>query len=152
MSSLNNKFTNYGDMMYPLSVFFTKLSLMLLILRVFCSATRHLGYWLTWILIILNSIFYLIFFLIPIFECQPRQRIWDTSVPDKCLDVNVLYLASAVFNMVSDIAMLSVPIYMIWNLQMSVQRKLGISAIFCTGGLFVYHLPSDGGRSLNADT
>lgn len=124
-------------MMYSLALFFTKLSLMLLILRVFCSIRRHAGFWLTWILIILNSIFYLSFFLIPIFECQPRQKIWDTSVPGKCLDVNVLYLASAVFNMVSDIAMLSVPIYMIWNLQMSVQRKMGISAIFCTGGLFV---------------
>ena len=37
--------------------------------------------------------------------------------------------------MISDIAMLSVPMYLIWNLQMSVRRKIGISAVFATGGL-----------------
>lgn len=58
-------------------------------------------------------------------------------MPGSCRDDNALYLASAAFNMVSDIAMLSVPIYLIWNLQMSVQRKMGISAIFGTGALYV---------------
>jgi len=43
----------------------------------------------------------------------------------------------AIFNMLSDIAMLSVPIYLIWRLQISRRRKIGISAIFLTGGLYV---------------
>ena len=34
--------------------------------------------------------------------------------------------------------MLSVPLYLVWNLQMSFRRKTGITFIFCTGGLFVH--------------
>ncbi len=124
-------------MMYSLAVFFTKLSIMLLILRVFCAVKRDIKYWLTWVLIFANSAFYLLFFFIPIFACSPREKIWNKSVQGHCLDVNVLYLASACFNMISDIAMLSVPIYMVWHLQISTQRKLGISAIFSTGSLWV---------------
>ena len=84
--------------------------------------------------------FYLAFFFVPIFQCSPRTKIWTPEEPGRCLDVDALYLASATFNVVSDIAMLSVPIYLIWNLQMSVQRKIGVSAIFATGALSVLSL------------
>ncbi len=33
--------------------------------------------------------------------------------------------------------MLSVPVFLIWSLQMSSRRKVGVSAIFCTGILYV---------------
>ena len=81
--------------------------------------------------------FYLAFFLVSIFQCSPRIKIWTPEEPGRCLDVNALYLVSASFNVISDIAMLSVPIYLIWNLQMSAQRKVGTSAIFATGALLV---------------
>ena len=42
--------------------------------------------------------------------------------------------------MLSDIAMLTVPIYLIWRLQISRRRKVGISAIFLTGGMYVFPL------------
>ena len=93
--------------------------------------------------------FYLAFFLISIFQCSPRVKIWKPEEPGRCLDVNALYLASASFNVVSDIAMLSIPIYLIWNLQMSAQRKIGISAIFATGALSVLSpFPGSQARSL----
>ena len=81
--------------------------------------------------------FYLAFFFVPIFQCSPRTKIWTPEESGRCLDVDALYLASASFNVISDIAMLSIPIYLIWNLQMSVQRKIGVSAIFATGALSV---------------
>lgn len=108
---------------------------MLLILRIFCSVERDAGYWLTQFLIAVNSIFYIIFFFVPVFLCFPRSKIWIPDEPGRCLNINALYLASAVFNMLSDIAMLSVPVYLIWHLQMSTRRKVGVSAIFLTGGL-----------------
>ena len=109
---------------------------MLLILRIFCSVERDVGYWLTQFLIAVNGIFYTLFFFVPIFLCSPRSKIWTPELPyGRCLNINALYIASAVFNMLSDIAMLSVPIYLIWNLQMSIRRKIGVSTIFLTGGL-----------------
>ena len=110
---------------------------MLLVLRVFCSVKRDVGYWLTQSLILINGLFYIIYFFIPIFLCFPRSKIWNPEAAGHCLDVDVLYMASSCFNMVSDIAMLSVPVYTIWKLQISRRRKIGISAIFLTGGLSV---------------
>lgn len=108
---------------------------MLLVLRVFCSVKRDVGYWLTQSLIVMNGIFYIIYFFIPIFQCSPRSKIWNPKEAGHCLKIDDLYLASSIFNMFSDTAMLSVPIYLVWNLQMSRRRKIGVSAVFLTGGL-----------------
>lgn len=133
--------------MYSIALFFTKLSLLLLILRIFLSVQRGVLWWVTILLMAVNGIFYIIFFFVPIFLCSPRAKIWNQDMPGRCLQPKILYLASAIFNMVSDIAMLSVPIYLIWNLQMSVQRKIGLSLIFGTGSLLVL-FPSK--HSMNA--
>ena len=122
-------------MIYSSAVFFTKTSIMLLILRIFYSIQRDVGYWLTQSLILINGIFYVIYFFIPIFLCFPRSKIWNPEEIGHYLNVDDLYIASSCFNMLSDIAMLSVPVYMMWNLQVSTRRKIGVSAIFLTGGL-----------------
>ena len=137
------QYSNYIDMIYPWSLAFTKLSILLLILRVFLSVNRDKFYYFTHVLIWLNSLFYSVYFFIPIFLCVPRRKIWIQTAPGHCLKIIECYLASAIFNCVSDISMLAVPIYLIWNLQMSSRRKFGISAIFATGGLSVpLHEPS----------
>ena len=82
-----------------------------------------------------NTGFYATFLIVPAAQCRPRSKIWNPEEPGECVDVFKLYIASSVFNLVSDFAMLSVPIYLVWRLQMSVRRKVGVSAIFCTGGL-----------------
>ena len=122
-------------MVYSISLLATKLSIMLLILRVFCSVKHDLPYYLVIGLIVVNSAIYFCYFIVPIVLCRPRSKIWTPQLPGRCADISKLYIASAVFNLVSDIAMLSVPIYLVWRLQMSVRRKIGISAIFCFGGL-----------------
>lgn len=84
-----------------------------------------------------NTIFYICYFIIPIVECTPRERIWHKNVSGTCLNIYALYESSAVINACSDIAMFFVPLWRIWNLQISAARKLGISAIFFSGSLYV---------------
>lgn len=131
----NWRYSSYGDIVYSLALLFTKLSILLLILRVFCTVQKNAGYWCTLSLIWLNTIFYTVYFFIPIFSCTPRMKIWAPDTPGFCMEINILYYASAIFNMVSDILMLTVPIILIWNLQTSIRRKVGVSAIFLTGAL-----------------
>lgn len=134
--------SNYSDMIYSISLLSTKLSLMLLILRVFRTVQRDLFYWLTLALITVNPTFYALFLIIPIVQCTPRARIWSQEeIPGHCLKIFGLYYASASFNLVSDIAMLSVPIYLVWNLKVILRRKIGISGVFSTGGLQVQSSP-----------
>ena len=83
----------------------------------------------------LNIMFYLIHFFIAIFSCKPREKIWKQTVPGAYLDIFSLYISSAAFNVYSDLAMLFVPLWRIWHLNMSKAQRLGISTVFLTGGL-----------------
>ena len=144
-----HQYNNYGDMVYSFALLSTKLSIMLLIQRVFCSVQRDIAYWLTTFLMFANTAFYTAFLIGPAAQCIPRSKIWNMEEPGTCVDINKLYVASAVFNLLSDVAMLSVPIFMIWGLQMSIRRKIGVSAIFATGGLYVLPLQIQIGVSSN---
>ena len=125
-------------MFYCVSILCIKLSILLLILRIFLSVQRDIFYWVTHILIFCNTAFYAMSFFMAIFNCRPRSKIWNPGTPGHCFDNKTLYIFSAGFNVASDIAMLSVPLYLIWTLQTSVRRKFGISAIFGTGLLYVF--------------
>ena len=128
-------FYNISDMFYSPAVGFTKISILLLVLRIFCPGRRDPYYWILQSLNILNTVFYTVYFIIPFVVCQPRKKIWDPKTPGKCLQVFDLYIASGIFNVLSDIAMYSAPFWKIWHLQMSKGKKLGMSAVFATGGL-----------------
>lgn len=83
-------------MIYSLALLFTKLSILLLILRVFCTVQRDCFYWLTQILIIVNSMFYIVYFFMSIFQCSPRGKIWMPEIEGRCLKINYLYYTSYV--------------------------------------------------------
>ena len=121
--------------MYSLVACFTKISIILLVLRIFCPQTRDRFYWALQGLNLLNTVFYICYFVIPFVECRPESKIWHREKPGTCLDIFVLYLVSAIFNALSDTAMFFVPLWRIWNLGISRARKVGISAIFFSGAL-----------------
>ncbi|KAL8851619.1 MAG: hypothetical protein Q9221_003456 [Calogaya cf. arnoldii] len=131
------KYYNYSDVVYSPAVGFTKISILLLVLRIFCPKQRDPFYWTLQSLNVLNTIFYAVFFFIPIFLCRPREKVWLPKTPGKCLDIFAFYIASRVFNIISDLAMYLIPLWKIWHLRISKSRKLGISAIFATGSLAI---------------
>lgn len=127
-------------MLYCIAIASIKLSILLLITRIFLAVKRNALYWVMQVLMWVNTAFYAIAVFLAIFACRPRRKIWSPEVEGKCLDSKSLYITSATFNSASDLVMLSVPLHIIWKLQMSTKRKIGISAIFGTGLLFVLSL------------
>ena len=123
-------------MLYSLTACSIKLSIILLVLRIFCPH-RDRFFWVLQALNLLNTSFYICYLVIPILACRPRIRIWQPNHPGTCINVFILYIVSSVLNALSDIAMLAVPLWRIWNLGISRSRKLGISAIFLSGALYV---------------
>ena len=122
-------------MVYSPAVGLTKISILLLVLRVFCPVKRSPFYWVLQGLNILNTIFYAVYFIIPFVLCHPRTKIWYPETPGHCLQLFDLYISSAMFNILSDLAMYAVPLWRIWSLQLSTGRKLGMTAVFATGTL-----------------
>ncbi|KAE8136463.1 hypothetical protein BDV38DRAFT_112452 [Aspergillus pseudotamarii] len=74
-----------------------------------------------------------------IFACNPIQRSWDSSITrGSCIDRAGLYIATAVTNIVSDLALILVPVPLVLGLQMPRIQKVGLLGMFIVGcGTFI---------------
>ena len=52
-----------------------------------------------------------------------------------CLDLKALLLATAIINILTDIAVLVLPMPIVWNLKIQRSQKVAVSGIFLLGGL-----------------
>lgn len=65
--------------------------------------------------------------------CDPRERIWYPYIEGKCLDLATILISGAVVNVISRFAILILPLFETWQLQLPASKKLGLSAAFSTG-------------------
>lgn len=80
--------------------------------------------------------FYLVSAVFQIAMCKPREKFWDPLIRSgHCFDYFASYQASGIFNVVSDFAILILPMFPLWSLKVSQRKKIGIMAIFGTGFL-----------------
>lgn len=124
-------------MIYGPTVFFAKLSLFLLYLRIF-SPDR----W-TRLMIYLGAITCFICYMVTAVTmtalCIPRhEESWIIALlSSRCHKAITMTYVQGVFNIVSDFYLLLLPIPVVWKLQLTLRKKIGISAIFMTGLLSV---------------
>jgi len=75
--------------------------------------------------------------------CTPIGFNWNPMVPGgRCGDRNAAFVAAGVLNMVTDLMVMALPLKYVWELQLPVGRKIGLSVAFCIGLLFVSLHPS----------
>ncbi|KAI1446643.1 hypothetical protein F5Y02DRAFT_68995 [Annulohypoxylon stygium] len=121
---------------YGPAVMFLKIAILYDWLRIFLpTRQRNAMFWSLHILIWGNAIYYISGTFLEIFRCTPRQKIWDPLfVGGSCpIDIAANNFVSALINLVSDLAILAVPQWVIWRLQMSMARKIGVSLLFVIG-------------------
>ena len=72
-----------------------------------------------------------------IFSCVPVQGSWDlgTRGHSKCINSTQFFIGNAIPNMITDAAILILPMRMIWRLQLSTKRKIIVFGMFLMGGL-----------------
>lgn len=81
-------------------------------------------------------LFYFLNMFFDIFQCSPREKIWNLSiVSGHCFNGNVVYKASGLFNVMADFAILIMPMPSVWKLNMSLKRKLLTTGVFASGFL-----------------
>ncbi|KAL4779283.1 hypothetical protein BJX76DRAFT_361956 [Aspergillus varians] len=68
-----------------------------------------------------------------IFACTPIERAWNGAVEGSCIDRNGLYIATAVTNTVTDVALILVPIPVVVSLNMPTIQKVGLFFMFVIG-------------------
>ncbi|KAI4218973.1 MAG: hypothetical protein LQ349_008498 [Xanthoria aureola] len=124
---------NVASIEYAPVILDTKVAILLLYRRVFLP---HRGGIFDWILRVFIGVlvgFYLATTLVKIWECNPREKIWNTSIPGRCVNVSSLLNTSGLFNSITDVMILLVPVKFVWNLQLSRRQKVGVVAVFTIG-------------------
>lgn len=85
------------------------------------------------VMIILLVLYYVATVIAKIWECVPRSRAWDQSIPGHCIDILMLVNVDGVFNAVTDFIMVIMPLGVVWNLSMKFTRKVHVVLAFTFG-------------------
>ncbi|KAL8646841.1 MAG: hypothetical protein Q9226_006690 [Calogaya cf. arnoldii] len=109
-----------------------KLAILFQLASLFAPVKSRL-YWIICALAALTVLFYLASMIFRIFQCTPREKIWNPSTAGTCINSLAGILSSAIVNSISDFILLILPLNMIWRLQMPVSKKWQVSAVFATG-------------------
>lgn len=75
-------------------------------------------------------------FFVVIFQQIPIQSYWDLSItPTRMIDSQTFDIATACITIITDILVLSIPIWLFAGLQMRLGTKIGLILVFMTSGL-----------------
>ena len=72
--------------------------------------------------------------------CQPIARNWNFNLPGKCGSQPQFYTSMGVINILTDVAILALPLPYLFSLQMPWKRKLVATGMLTIGVGYVLHL------------
>jgi hypothetical protein len=82
------------------------------------------------LVVIINGI---VVTFLSIFRCNPIAGAFNDEVAATCIDIVKLYLCAAPINVLTDIAILVLPLPMVTAMRLDVHQKIGLLATFLTG-------------------
>lgn len=85
------------------------------------------------VFMVICSVYYLTTIIVKIWECNPREKIWNQTVEGTCINIASLLNADGAFNTLTDFIILLVPLQALWKLQMKTRRKISIASLFTVG-------------------
>ncbi|KAF1998244.1 hypothetical protein P154DRAFT_604186 [Amniculicola lignicola CBS 123094] len=119
---------------YPIVVLFTKLSVLLLVYRIFKA--NNVAKYLCWLGITICTLFYTTTFILTLVWCAPKpggDPMVSASASSCQDDANLVSSIQAGFNIGSDLYLLLIPIPPIMKLKTTMAKKVRIAFIFALG-------------------
>jgi hypothetical protein len=115
---------NSAAILYGVMIGVVKISILLLYRRVF-SPIRRSVFDITIITLIgIIFAFYGSTTFIKIFQCTPREKIWNPTVHGRCFNIFNILNASGAFNFTTDIIILLLPMHAVRKLQIDRLKKI----------------------------
>ena len=74
-----------------------------------------------------------IFALLTLFQCHPVQQFWDLEILGKRTNAIASFQAETSFSLATNVAILIMPMPVIWRLQLALRRRLLLIGIFAIG-------------------
>ncbi|KAI1865317.1 uncharacterized protein JN550_008365 [Neoarthrinium moseri] len=114
---------------------FTKLSLLTFYLQLSPQLYFRVA---VWISIGIVATYTAVITLLMIFHCNPVKKAFDFTVTEgTCMDAGILYIATAVSNIITDVILFALPIRTVLGLRMGLEQKLGAIFIFAIGSVTI---------------
>lgn len=133
------KIQNYLLLLYILDWFYvpsnmlSRMSVVILYLRIFTSKPARLACWFVMAFLAANCVATIIAAQL---ECAPLAYTWDKSIPgEKCFNLILWYQLTNFPNIAADLMIMVLPIRTVWGLKASTARKSGIAAVCLTGSM-----------------
>lgn len=119
--------------MYLAAVVPAKISIACLYLRILTNRIYRIFTWVVIVVLVVTWVAYSIGYLL---QCRPLQYYWNKTIPDgQCIDIEMSYRTTGLPNILTDIAMLIIPLPTVWQLRVPRIRKVGLTFIFLTGSM-----------------
>ncbi|KAI1850769.1 hypothetical protein JX265_004480 [Neoarthrinium moseri] len=117
---------------------FLKISIALNLLRIGSNSRWYIwSLWATIILNVMNCISGTFTFLL---YCRPLPRYWDKSIPGSCAPIIVMItggLVNTAVNIFTDIVLATLPVPVIWSLNLNRRKRLSVIGILSLGWVAV---------------
>lgn len=113
------------------SMFFAKLSILLLYVRLFFpkGVTRSALWWIIQVVVWLNFLYTVGLILALALQCVPYHKPYGSS----CVNQYMVLISASIINIISDLLVLLIPMASLWRLNMSRRRKWAVWALFAFG-------------------
>lgn len=118
---------------YAPMTLFVKLALLIIIARVFGAVHKKTVIGIN-ILRAMLILYYGSGLIIKIRICWPIEAYW-LGETDKCLDQSAIITADSILSVISDLAILLLPVPLTWSLQLPMKKKLRVIGLLAAGGL-----------------
>ncbi|PWY73108.1 hypothetical protein BO94DRAFT_538994 [Aspergillus sclerotioniger CBS 115572] len=130
-----NKLLLCMECFYCTSIVFVKTSILTMYHRIFIDRATRIG---AYILGFITISWAISIIFACIFQCTPVARAWDKSIPGHCINLKGSFIGNAVPNIVTDIAILTLPVSRVWRIQASLSERLSIISIFLLGAYVIF--------------
>ncbi|WYZ40083.1 hypothetical protein EsH8_IV_000424 [Colletotrichum jinshuiense] len=123
------------ECIYVTAVMFIKISLLLMYRRIFPSRNFKLA---AMILGALSIAWCIAIVFVCIFQCTPVAKAYMPWIEGTCIDLKASFIGNAIPNILTDVAILCLPIGQVWKLQVTMAQRLSLCFMFLLGGFVLF--------------
>lgn len=121
------------QVLYALSVGFVKISITVMLMRIFVTRKVKIA---GNLLIVLSSIWILLTILVGLLLCRPIEKNWNPAANGSCGDQYAGFAVVAAIDIFNELCLLVLPIPSLYKLQVRRRYKVALVAVFCTGVVY----------------
>lgn len=123
-----------GYFFFDAGITLPRLSAVFFYVRVFGYQTQALWFRMSlWVASLLCCAWLIAILFSGAFQCSPIARAWDLGLTGTCFKTSTWFMVHAITNMVLDVAVLVLPMPLVWKLQMRSEKKALLTVVFLCG-------------------